>query len=330
MPANPLYFCRMNPEKNPTNIYMAPLQEYTDAVYRNAHFRLFGGVNKYFAPYLVLQNDRSVKKSTWRDILPENNPDILPVPQILAGTSDEFVYLANKIKELGYREMNWNLGCPYPMVTRRGRGAGLLPHPEKIREILEKAFTLPEINLSVKLRAGLESKDELFPVLKVLNDFQVTEVILHPRIAKDLYKGEADRELFAEAKEICQPPLIYNGDLVTADEARDFATREDSSTLMIGRGILQNPFLASEINETSAMAEKDKVQLLREFHTEIYSAYAEKLQGFSHQHIRMTKFWGYFSESFPEPRKAMKKVKKATSEAKYDAAVSEAFRQFEL
>jgi len=329
MPGNPLYFCRMNAEKNPISIYMAPLQEYTDAVYRNAHFRLFGGVNKYFAPYLVLQNDGSVKKSTWRDILPENNPDVLPVPQILAGTSDEFVTLANKIQELGYREMNWNLGCPYPMVTRRGRGAGLLPHPEKIREILEKAFAVNEITLSVKLRSGLESEDELFPVLQVLNDFPVTEVILHPRIAKDLYKAEADRKLFAEAKEICQHPLIYNGDILTAKDAMDFTSRENISTLMIGRGILQNPFLASEIKGTSAVAEREKVQLLREFHAEIYSAYAEKLSGFSHQHIRMTKFWSYFSESFPEPRKAFKKVKKATSEAKYDEAVSQAFRQFE-
>jgi len=323
-------FAGMKAEKNPIPIYLAPLQEYTDAVYRNAHFRLFGGVDKYFAPYLVLQNDGSVKKSTWRDILPENNPDVLPIPQILAGTTDEFVSLANKIKELGYQEMNWNLGCPYPMVTRRGRGAGLLPHPDKIREILENAFAIPEITVSVKLRAGLESKDELLPVLQVLNDFPVTEIILHPRIAKDLYKGEADRNLFTEAKEICQRPLIYNGDILTADDARDYASREDVSTLMIGRGILQNPFLASEINGTSTATEKEKVQLLRDFHSEIYSAYAEKLSGFSHQQMRMIKFWSYFSESFPEPRKAFKKVKKATSEAKYDEAVSQAFRQFEL
>ncbi len=329
MPANPLYFCRMNTEKNPISIYMAPLQEYTDAVYRNAHFRLFGGVNKYFAPYLVLQNDGSVKKSTWRDILPENNPNVLPVPQILAGTSNEFATLANKIHELGYREMNWNLGCPYPMVTRRGRGSGLLPHPGRIREILDKAFTLPEINLSVKLRAGQESKDELFPVLEVLNDFPVTEIILHPRIAKDLYKGEADRKLFAEAKEICQHPLIYNGDITTADDATNFTEQENISTIMIGRGILQNPFLAGEINGTSVPDPKEKNQLLREFHAEVYSAYAERLNGFSHQHMRMIKFWSYFSENFPEPRKAMKKVKKATSDAKYDAAVGEAFRQFE-
>ena len=320
----------MNEEKKPTGIYLAPLQEYTDAVYRNAHSRLFGGIDKYFAPYLVQQNDGSVKKSTWLDILPENNPDVLPVPQILAGTADEFVSMANKIKELGYREMNWNLGCPYPMVTRRGRGAGLLPHPEKIREILETVYLIPEINLSVKLRAGLESKDELFPVLQVLNDFPVTEIILHPRIAKDLYKGEADRQLFAKAKEICQHPLVYNGDITKANDAWDFSGKQNIPTIMVGRGILQNPFLAREIKEQLVPEAREKVNLLRAFHAEIHSAYAEKLSGFSHQHMRMIKFWTYFCESFPEPRKAFKKVKKATSEAKYNEAVNKAFRQFEF
>lgn len=323
-------FAGMKNDHQLAGIYFAPLQEYTDAVYRNAHSLLFGGVNKYFAPYLVQMNDGSIKKSTWRDILPENNPDVLPVPQILAGTVEEFIVIVRQVLGLGYREINWNLGCPYPMVTRRGRGAGLLPNPDKIREILEKAFSIPEINLSVKLRAGLVSKDELLPVLQVLNDFPVTEVILHPRIAKDLYKGEADRQLFSESKDICCHPLVYNGDIVTVDDARDFSYRENISTIMIGRGLLQNPFLAAEINGNSVSDKKEKVRLLKEFHAEIYSAYAEKLNGFSHQHMRMLKFWSYFSESFPESRKAFKKVKKATSEAKYDEAVREVFRQFEF
>ncbi|WP_262502801.1 tRNA-dihydrouridine synthase [Prolixibacter bellariivorans] len=117
--------------------------------------------------------------------------------------------------------------------------------------------------------------------------------------------------------------------MTTADDATNFTEQENISTIMIGRGILQNPFLAGEINGTSVPDPKEKNQLLREFHAEVYSAYAERLNGFSHQHMRMIKFWSYFSENFPEPRKAMKKVKKATSDAKYDAAVGEAFRQFE-
>ncbi|HWS01537.1 MAG TPA: tRNA-dihydrouridine synthase family protein, partial [Prolixibacteraceae bacterium] len=167
-------------------IYFAPLQESTDFVYRRAHALHFSGIDKYFSPYLLVQKDGGIRKSHLRDTAPENCSGYSMVPQILAGNSADFLFLAMHLENLGYEEINWNLGCPYPMVTRKGMGSGLLPLPTKIREILDSS--LPKLNsrISVKMRAGLVSPDEIFQVVPVLNDYPLAEVIFHPRTAKQL------------------------------------------------------------------------------------------------------------------------------------------------
>ena len=177
------YLCIMESINQP-GIYFAPLQESTDFVYRKAHALHFGGIDKYFSPYLLIQKDGGIKKSHLRDTAPENCSGYSLVPQILAGNGSDFLFLAKHLENMGYEEINWNLGCPYPMVTRKGMGSGLLPQPEKIREILDSS--LPKLNsrISVKMRAGLVSADEIFQVVPVLNDYPLAEVIFHPRTAK--------------------------------------------------------------------------------------------------------------------------------------------------
>ena len=128
-------FASMSKQKN-CNLYFAPLQEYTDFVYRTAFSATFGSMEKYFAPYIVRQNDGTIKKAHLRDIAPENNPGYRLIPQIMAGNAEDFLYLANVLCDAGYEEINWNLGCPYPMATNKGLGSGLLPKPDKIKESL--------------------------------------------------------------------------------------------------------------------------------------------------------------------------------------------------
>jgi len=169
-------------------IYFAPLQESTDYVYRNAHSKFFGSVDKYFAPYIVRQNDGSIKKSHSRDIQESNNIGYTLVPQILAGNTNDFVFLAKVLQDNGYSEINWNLGCPYPMVTNKGLGAGLLIHPDKIKAILEESLPQISTKVSVKLRTGLTSHDDILKVAMVLKEFPLSDIILHPRFAKQLYK----------------------------------------------------------------------------------------------------------------------------------------------
>ncbi len=309
-------------------IYFAPMQESTDYVYRRAHANNFGGIDKYFSPYLLVQKEGGLKKSHLRDTLPENCSGYALVPQIMAGNSSDFLFLAKHLSALGYEEINWNLGCPYPMVTRKGMGSGLLPHPEAIREILHHSLPQLDCRVSVKLRSGLVSEDEILGVLPVLNEFPLHEVIFHPRSAKELYSGNANRDLFKKVMGLCQLPLVYNGDLVTKEDFRNVSDRfQTANTWMIGRGMLKNPFLANEIKGVQLPGRSEKAILLEHFHEEIFASYASMLSGQSHLITRMIKFWEYFCFLFPNPHKAFKRVKKSVNQSKYELAVRENFLQ---
>jgi len=316
----------------PTNsnirIYFAPIQEVTDFVYRTAFANTFGNSDKYFAPYIVRQNDGTIKKAHLRDIMPLNNLGYQLIPHVLAGNAEDFLYLAKTICDLSYGEINWNLGCPYPMVTNKGLGSGLLPFPDKIRRILAESMPKLSCRVSVKLRSGLMSSDEIFKVVPVLNEFPLNEVILHPRIAKQLYRGIADREIFIGAADLSKHTLVYNGDILTPD---DFNQVNDFLKLpaicMVGRGILKDPFLPAKIKQLALPGKKEKSELLAQFHRQVFSTYSKLLSGNSHLLMRMTKFWSYFCYSFPDPAKAFKRIKKASNSAKYDAAVSENFQR---
>ena len=310
-------------KKAPT-IYFAPLQEFTDWAYRKSHSDVFGNIDKYFAPYINCQNDGTVKKSHLRDLAPDNKMGYRLVPQILAGNSKDFIFLAKLLTDLGYTEINWNLGCPYPMVTNKGQGSGLLPRPEKIDEILSESLPLLSCRISVKMRSGLLSPDEIFSVIPVLNKYPLLEIIFHPRIAKQLYRDQADPEIFIQAARQQEIPWVYNGDILSTEDFNNLDSLFQTQTSwMIGRGILKDPMLPGKIRKESPI--QVKLKLFKEFHAAIFYEYSKLLSGKSHLLMRMLKFWSYFCYSFPDPHKTLKRIKKAGSLEKYDAAVSENF-----
>ena len=193
------------------NIYLAPLQGYTNADYRNLHNKYFGGVDKYFSPYLRFEPNKELKKSVLKDILPENNEGLNFVPQVLGTDTDMFIELANKFESYGYKELNWNLGCPYPMVTKRGFGSALMQTPDKIQQILETVLPKINIKLSVKCRLGFEKEDEIEQVISVLNNYLISELTVHTRTAKQMYKGDANAQAFVAIINKNTNALVYNG-----------------------------------------------------------------------------------------------------------------------
>ena len=309
-------------------IFFAPLQESTDYIYRGAHARFFGYVDKYFTPYIVRQNDGTVKTSHLRDVRKENNPDYPLVPQILAGNSGDFIFLARLLQDQGYDEINWNLGCPYPMVTNKGLGSGLLPFPDRIRSILEESLPAINCRISVKMRTGLKSHDEISKVMDVLNEFPLSEIILHPRYGKQLYHGSPDAGVFAEAHKALNHPLVYNGDIDSLENLNRLSHLfGDITTWMIGRGILKNPFFPLILKNGVIPEKLIQLDIIRNFHDEIFYKYSTLLSGSSHLLMRMEKFWSYFCFSFPDPHKTFKRIKKAANTTKYEAAVNENFQR---
>lgn len=305
-------------------IYLAPLQGFTDFVYRKAYSQLFPEVDKYFIPYISVKNSSILKKYE-REILFQNNLQKQVVPQVLAKDGSELLFLSAFLEDAGYNEINLNLGCPFPMVTNREKGAGLLPYPEKLKIMLAVFFEKSNLKLSIKLRAGLNSPREIENIIPILNQFPLTEIIFHPRIAKQLYKGEIIDSAFQFAVKNLKHKLIYNGDIFSLE---DYKKRKQQfpaiENWMLGRGILMNPFLVAEINQVSISVD-EKIEKLKSFHQLIIEGYSETMDNTGNALNKMRQFWSYFSFNFPNQRKVLKAVKKSKNLVDYNLAVQKAF-----
>lgn len=319
----------MSMYQNSLKIYQAPLQGFTDFDFRKALAETFGGVDKFFVPYLSYGKGHEIKRSQLREVLPENNLGLQTVPQVLFSDFGELDSLVELIAGHGYSEINMNMGCPYPMVTNKGRGSALLLYPEKLEEMLALLLSkYPGIRFSVKMRAGMDDDHSFVKVFEVFNKYPLEEVIFHPRTANQMYDGKANPQLFVEAMSLSKHRSVYNGDIVSVVGFQELQKQfPEQNDWMIGRGLLANPALAAQI-KGEVFSESSLRGKLREFHDHLFEAYSSRLDGSGHILQKMNQFWSYFSESFDNPHKAMKLVKKSTNMTKYNAAVSEIFSRF--
>lgn len=313
--------------QNNQKIYQAPLQGFTDFTFRAALAKTFGGIDKFFVPYLSYGKGHEIKKSQLREVFPENNSGLNVVPQVLFSDEGELLSLVKILTDFGYAEINLNLGCPYPMATNRGRGAAWLENPDKLNRVLEVLFAANGlIRFSVKMRAGMISDRDAAAIFEVLNSFRLEEVIFHPRTASQMYDGKAAPERFLEALALVKHSLVYNGDIDSVEHFQELkAMFPGQNSWMLGRGLLMNPALAVQM-KGEAPEGKDLRSRLEEFHLQIFESYCGRLEGSGHILMKMNQFWTYFSESFDNPHKVKKLVKKAGNLNKYQAAVSEIFK----
>ncbi|WP_452599041.1 tRNA dihydrouridine synthase, partial [Pontimicrobium sp. MEBiC01747] len=264
------------------------------------------------------------KNAYERDILPENNTTLEVIPQIITNDVEEFLFVAKYVQQFGYKELNWNLGCPYPMVTKRGMGSGLIADPEKIDHILKRAHTETDIIVSMKMRMGYENSNEILDAFPVLDKYPLKNVAIHARIGKQLYKGGVDLEAFQRCIDSTKHKLYYNGDITSVTQFKTIQERFPSiDHFMIGRGLIADPFLPSMIKKNTLEYPKNRVEIFSNFHDEIYAQYDAALSGPTPIKMKMLGFWEYFSKSFSNPQKTYKKIKKATNPQKYKQAVSE-------
>ena len=308
-------------------ISLAPLQGYTDWVFRQAYQKNIGGIDEFYTPFLVLQNDGIVKTAHKREVEPFKDRCNNLIPQFLCGSSEELIFFENYFLELGYSKINWNMGCPYPMVTKKGRGSGLLPNPLKVEEILKKAFQ-NKLKLSVKLRLGLGDDTEVDLILPILKDYNVSEVMLHPRIGKQLYKGKVNLNRFNELYEKYEAFLGYNGDICSKEDFEKVKSLFPGlQHVMIGRGLLKNYWLPYKIKGIALPNSDERRKQLENMHHDVFKLYSSYLQGDSQIMQKMKPFWEYFSSHFENDKKVFKAIKKSTGIKKYEQAVEFAFSQ---
>lgn len=120
-------------------ILFAPMEGIAHWLYRSAQHACFDGADEYFLPFWSPRG-QSLTHREQADVLPENNAGMKAVPQILSNSSEDFLWAADKLKALGYEEVNINLGCPSGTVVRKHRGAGLLAYPEELERFLDGVF----------------------------------------------------------------------------------------------------------------------------------------------------------------------------------------------
>ena len=239
------------------------------------------------------------------DILPEHNPGLYTVPQLLTSRAEDFIRAARTLTEYGYEEINLNLGCPSKTVVSKGRGSGFLADPEGLDRFLDEIYSKAKVKISIKTRIGKDDPEEFLGLLKIYNRYPAEELIIHPRIQTDFYKNKPNLEMFEEAVRTSRIDLCYNGDICSKEDVRMIQNRFPSvDTCMIGRGIIENPGLLSEIEGAGS---PDRA-LIRRFHDRIYEEYRGTGMGDKNVLFKMKEFWVYAGNLFPGEEKQLKKL----------------------
>tara|TARA_R110002111_G_scaffold147393_3_gene214375 strand:+ start:4171 stop:5115 length:945 start_codon:yes stop_codon:yes gene_type:complete len=311
----------------PLTLLSSPLQGFTDFRFRNAFNHYFGGIDTFYAPYIRFNNKLIIKNSYQIDLQIENNTELEVIPQIMTNKADEFLFVVDYIQSLGYKELNWNLGCPYPMVTKRGMGSGLICDPDKIDHILDRVHKETDIVVSMKMRMGYEHAGEILDTFPMLDSYPLKSIAIHARIGKQLYKGGVDLDAFQKCIESTKHKLYYNGDITSVAKLKEMQARFPSiDHFMIGRGLIADPFLPSMIKNDTTEYPENRWEIFREFHDTIYHQYDAALSGPTPIKMKMQGFWEFFAQSFSNPQKTFKKIKKANNPRAYQQAVAEILR----
>jgi len=307
-------------------IYFAPMEGVTDAVYRRVHHAHFGGVDKYFIPFISPTQNLVLTPRERNNVSPEVNEGLNVVPQVLTKKADHFLWAAQLLYDMGYEEVNLNAGCPSGTVTAKGKGAGMLLDLHALDRFLDEIYAHSPVRVSIKTRIGFFSPEESDDLLAVYNRYPVHELIVHPRTREQHYKGTPHRDVYAACESNSHLPLVYNGDLFTPQDCCDFAQQHPQTrALMLGRGMLANPALA----QTAAGGELLTRETLKAFHDDLFAAYREAYHT-SAVLGRMREVAKNIACCFEGADKPLKAARKASSIPVYEEAMARLFGDYTL
>lgn len=308
------------------NIYFAPLEGITGYIYRNTYNMIYGHVDKYFAPFVSPSEKSPMTPRERKDVAPENNKEINLVPQILTNRSDCFIDAAKELKSMGYSEINLNLGCPSGTVCAKGKGAAFLPETIELRKFLDDIYNYAANNdtkISIKTRLGYYHPDEFYDLVKIFNEFPICELIIHPRIRSDFYKGDVRMEYFTYALEHSNAPLVYNGNIFTKDDYDKLPNKID--TVMLGRGLISDPSLADKLKGKTAGTDLTK---FKQLHDTLYHEYQKVMSPDINVLHKMRELWSYWEDLFEGRERDIRKVMKAKKYKEYEDAVAHVLKDF--
>ncbi len=303
--------------------YLAPMEGLTGYVYRNVYSESFPHFDKYFTPFIVPGAKGILKTREQKEVSPENNRGLIVVPQILTNQAEGFLRTVQVLKRYGYREVNLNLGCPSGTVAAKGRGAGFLGNPRELKAFFDEIFQEPDLKISVKTRIGVEDQEEFEPLLELFDQYPIEELIIHPRLRTDFYKGKPNLAAFSKAVAGSSLPLCYNGNLFTLEDVIAFHEQFPSvERLMIGRGLMGNPGLLLAIRKGCFLTK----ERFCDFHENLVEAYRENLSD-KDALFRMKELWFYMGGLFEDSQKDLKKIRKSSQLSQYLSIVEALFSE---
>ena len=307
--------------------YFAPMEGLTGYIYRNAHHTFFHSIDKYFSPFIATNQTGRLRSRERKDILPENNKDLVLVPQLLSNNAKDFIQISKEIKDLGYQEINLNLGCPSGTVVAKNKGSGFLAKLEELNKFLDDIYSASITKISIKTRIGKELPEEFYDLIEIYNQYPIEELIIHPRTQKDYYNNKPNEEIFRQALKLSKNPVGYNGDIFTVEDYKVFQKKfNDVDTIMLGRGVLKNPSFVNNILNDSKLDKKR----IKEFHDTIYEDYKEVLFGDRNVLFKMKELWFYMIQMFSDNEKYAKKIRKTERLCDYEAIVSRIFEELDI
>lgn len=299
-------------------LYFAPLEGITTYVFRNTHKEMFTGCDEYYTPFITPSDNEKVNLRGLKDIIPENNKNIHIKPQVLTNNAGAFLKFAEKIKAVGFDEVNLNFGCPSQTVVKKGKGAGFLKEPEKVDKFLNDVFEKGTIKISVKTRTGFLSGEEMGGLTDIYNKYPMPLLIIHPRTRSDFYNGVPDINVFEKAYYKSKNPVCYNGNIYTTEDYNKITQRfTELNSVMIGRGAVKNPALFREIKG----GEKITTEEIVAFSKRLSENYQHELNSETFTLNKLKEVWMYLIQNYPEEKKIFKALRKANKLNDFTSAI---------
>lgn len=301
---------------------LAPMEGITGYAFRRVHAEVFGALDRYYTPFIspLPKVGTPFSKRNSRELDPANNEGFDVVPQLLTNDADRFIWAAGLLADMGYEEVNLNLGCPSGTVVAKEKGSGLLCNPDRLEAFLTNVCERSPLPVSVKTRIGIANDDEYGELLALFCHCGIAELIVHPRVQKDFYNGAPRQELYGKTLELAPFPVAYNGDIFTLDNYDALlAAYPQTRHVMLGRGIMANPALAREIRGGEGLAREE----LKRFHDKLYESYTNDMGG--NAVFRMKEWWGYAKCAFADPPSVHRIMRKTRQANEYEAAARKIF-----
>ena len=291
------------------NYYFAPMEGLTDSIYRLQHHRFFGGVNRYYMPFFSPTIHRTLTSKETRELPRADSVPFTVVPQVMTKCAEDFLWAAEVVRDLGYNEINLNIGCPSGTVVAKGKGSGMLRDLEELTKFFDSIFAVSSLPVTVKTRIGLESPEEFPAVLELYNRYPIKELTIHPRVRKQFYEGQVHREWFTYAVQHSTIPLCFNGDIRTLSDVSVLQEEYPGlNAVMIGRGLIADPGM---------LVGGTDIGTLESFLNALMDDYAVEFASCRNALFRMKENWVYLHDRFTGSDKLWKKMRKTTDAAEF-------------